>query len=82
MKKPATEYRWEAVSADGTVFKRGTVRTDLVKVMKNVVELRTEIDALDTGIYPNPKRHLAPYWRGAKIRVLTRTLSPWTEVND
>ena len=80
-KKPTTEYRWEAYGPDGVVFKRGPIRDDIAKVKKYVDELRTEIDALDVEVFPAPKRHLAPYWRGAQIRILTRAISPWTELS-
>lgn len=88
-KRSTIEWRWEAYypigfgdSTKQHVFKRGPVREDLAKVKKYADELREEIADLELPEHPNPKRHLSPYWRGAEIRILTRTLSPWTEVND
>lgn len=87
MKKPTTEYRWEAYYPVGVggrkneeVFKRGPIRTDIDTVKKYADELTREIAELE---FPpsQQKRHLAPYWRGARIRIFTRTISPWTELS-
>lgn len=80
MKKPTVEYRWEAFGPDdGKVVKRGLVRSDRDKVVKAALDIRSEIENIDN---PAAKRHLAPYWRGLKVRVLTRTVPPWTEMED
>lgn len=79
MKKSTTEYRWEAVGPDGKVFKRGPIRTDLAKTKKYADEITGEI-ATDKEARLAGKRHLAPYWNGAKIRIITRTITPWTEI--
>ena len=78
--KPATQYQWEAFDPDdGSVVKRGIVRSDRTKVIKSALDIQSEIENIDN---PAQKRHLAPYWRGLKIRVLTRTIPPWTEMED
>ena len=88
--KPIIEYRWEAYYPTGavghmdalTVFKRGPIRTDIDKVAKYATELVKEIAELDDDTSESKSRHLAPYWKGARIRVLERSISPWTEVDD
>ena len=96
MKKPTVEYRWEAfypATADyatESVFRRGPIRNDLAKVAKYAVEIEDEITGLEgktieetARLYPQAgPRHLSPDWRGAKVRILTRTISPWTEVDE
>jgi hypothetical protein len=90
MKKPTVEYQWEAYYPDageyhpgnGEVFKRGPIRDDIDKVTRYVNDLRREIADLELPKHPDSKRHLASYWRGAAIRVVTRTISPWTEIAE
>lgn len=73
--KPIVEYRWEAYNPDtGAVAKKGPVRTELSKVLKYADEIRGGIDGTVDGWNP------APYWDGLKIRVITRVISPWTEL--
>ena len=88
--KPTVEYRWEAYHPTGvgehidalTVFKRGPIRTDIDKVSKYANELVNEIMDLEDPQTVTTGRHLAPYWKGARIRVLERSISPWTEMED
>ena len=85
MKKPTIEYRWEAYYPEtGKVFKRGPIRNDIGKVAKYAVELIDEIFELEDEGWVDKKKtsHLAPYWEDSKIRVLTRTISPWVEMED
>ena len=80
VKKTTVEYRWEAYYPEtGEVFRRGTVRTDYGKVVKNANELIEEIATIGfvTGMRD---RFLASYWEGAEVRIVGRTISPWTEV--
>lgn len=78
MSKPTVEYRWEASDETGRVVKRGTVRTDLPKVIKSKLEIESEIRDLESadGVAIQGRR-LAPYWRGLRLRVITRTITPW-----
>ena len=69
--KPTIEYRWEAFDPDsGTVVKRGPIRTDLSKAAKYKSEI--EVGILNST--------LAPYWNGLSLRIVTRTISPWTSM--
>ena len=72
MKKSTVEYRWEAYWEDGKVMKRGPVRTDLAKVEKYKEEI--EHDIVHGG--------LASYWDGWKLRIVTRTITPWTALQS
>ena len=82
MSKSTVEYRWEAYDVDtGKVEKRGPIRDDLAKVTKYKTEIEVGISNLnDGGIHGGP--HLAPYWANLKLRTLTRTISPWTEMES
>ena len=68
--KPTVEYRWEAYDFDGRVVKRSPIRTDLAKVAR----YKSEIEA---GILAGT---LSSYWNGLSLRIVTRTISPWTSM--
>ena len=80
-KKPVTEYRWAALHPDDNhVVEYGTLRTDRKKAIDAATYMKDEIDHIDD---PERTRHLSrPYWRGLKIVLYTRTISPWVEMDD
>lgn len=72
--RPVTQYRWEAYDPDtGNVFKRGMVRTELAKSVKNAMEIHEHIVE---------GTRLAPYWHGAEIRIIARSITPWEQVAE
>lgn len=78
-KKPTVEYRWEAYNPEtGAVAKRGPIREDISKVRKYADEIQDGIRALgEHGSIEIDGWHLAPYWDGLEIRIVTRTITPW-----
>ncbi len=74
--KDTTEWRWEAYNPEtGAVAKKGPIRTDLAKVDKYAREIAEGIAGMGGDIIDswNP----APYWDGLKVRIVSRTISPW-----
>lgn len=80
-KKPTVEFRWEAYGDDGIVVKRGPIRDDLSKVEKYADEIRVGIESMKRN---DPEARStwtpAPYWADLNIRIVTRTISPWTSM--
>jgi hypothetical protein len=81
MKKPVTEYQWEAFDPDtGKVVKRGIKRTSFTKVATAAIDMQNYIAGL-----PDDKGHtrpLTPLMKGLEVRIMERTITPWVEVGS
>lgn len=75
-RKPIVEFRWQAYDpTTGVVKKQGIIREDEGKAVKYAQEIVDGIRDLDCEQIRDTPGNT---WYGLKVRIVTRTISPWT----